>query len=81
MVGLTARTKILGKYQTAIVLGIRALVIHNLLPKDVEDFRKLAQTGTDDDIFIFGYKRIPKFTEKFDQLTNKIKHEFEKEHL
>ena len=74
-------TKILEKYQTAIALGIRALVIHELLPKDVEDFKKLAQTGTDDDIFMFGYKRIPKFTEKLDQLVTKIKNEFEKERI
>lgn len=75
------RTKILEKYQTAIALGIRAIVIHNLFPKDVEDFKKLAQTGTDDDIFMFGYERIPKFTEKFGQMVNKIKNIFEKEYL
>ena len=79
MVGSTVRTKLLEKYQTAIALGIRALVIHNLLPQDVEDFKTLVQTGTDDDIFMFGYKRIPKFAEKFDQMMNKIKFTFAKE--
>jgi hypothetical protein len=79
MVGSTVRTKLLEKYQIAIALGVRALVIHNLLPKDVEDFKKVAQSATDDDIFMFGFKRIPNFNEKFDQMVNKIKTAFKKE--
>jgi len=69
----------LSKLQDTILLGIRALVVENLDPKDKEEFEKVASSGSDDDILLFGANHIPGFTQKLENLKQKVYSAFKEE--
>lgn len=64
--------RFLQKLESVVALGLRALILKNLKEEDRGEFEKIAQTGGDDQLFIFAKNHIPSFEEKYLELMSQI---------
>ena len=76
----TEKWQVLEKLNQTLVLGMRQLILDNLDPKeDKTAVQEIFKTGSDDDLFILGSKKIPGFNQKVESFINDVVKDFEQE--
>ena len=56
----------------ALTLGLRALILKDLNPKNKEKFEKILLKKGDDELFLFGQAHTTSFNNRFIHLTDEI---------
>ena len=64
--------KVLEKIIATVALGMRALVVKNLDPRDKEAFEQVVEKEDDLGIFLFAQEKVDNFENHFQQLVDDI---------